>query len=50
MFMVFTFGLQLITVNYFTGIGAVKQGIVLSVSRHGFILVPTLLVLPRFSG
>lgn len=50
MFMVFTFGLQPITVNYFTSIGAVKQGIVLSASRQGFILLPILLILPRFFG
>jgi len=46
MFMVFTFGLQPITVNYFTSIGAVKQGIILSASRQGFILIPILLLLP----
>lgn len=46
MFMVFAFGMQPITVNYFTSIGAVKQGIVLSASRQGFILLPLLLLLP----
>ncbi len=50
MFMVFTFGLQPITVNYFTSIGAVKQGIILSASRQGFILIPILLILPRWFG
>ena len=50
MFMVFTFGLQPITVNYFPSIGAVRQGIVLSASRQGFILLPILLTLPRFLG
>ena len=50
MFMVFTFGLQPITVNYFTSIGAVKQGIVLSASRQGFILIPILLLLPLKFG
>lgn len=50
MFMVFTFGLQPITVNYFTSIGAVKQGIILSASRQGFILIPILLTLPQFFG
>ena len=50
MFMVFTFGLQPITVNYFTSIGAVRQGIVLSASRQGFILLPMLLILPQFFG
>ena len=50
MFMVFTFGLQPITVNYFTSIGAVKQGIILSASRQGFILLPILLILPLKFG
>lgn len=50
MFMVFTFGLQPITVNYFTSIGAVKQGIFLSASRQGFILIPILLLLPLKFG
>ena len=50
MFMVFTFGLQPITVNYFTSIGAVKQGIILSASRQGFILIPILLLLPLQFG
>ena len=50
MFMVFTFGLQPITVNYFTSIGAVRQGIVLSASRQGFILIPILLLLPLWFG
>ena len=50
MFMVFTFGLQPITVNYFTSIGAVRQGIILSASRQGFILIPILLILPQFFG
>ena len=50
MFMVFTFGLQPITVNYFTSIGAVKQGIILSASRQGFILIPMLLLLPLKFG
>ena len=50
MFMVFTFGIQPITVNYFTSIGAVKQGIILSASRQGFILIPILLLLPLQFG
>lgn len=50
MFMVFTFGLQPITVNYFTSIGSVKQGIFLSASRQGFLLLPLLLLLPLKFG
>lgn len=50
LFMVFAFGLQPITVNYFTSVGAIKQGIVLSASRQGFILLPILLILPLWLG
>lgn len=50
MFMVFTFGLQPITVNYFTSIGNVKQGVVLSASRQGFLLLPLLILLPLWFG
>ncbi|MDO4532005.1 MAG: MATE family efflux transporter, partial [Bacillota bacterium] len=50
LFMVFTFGLQPITVNYFTSIGAVRQGIILSASRQGFLLIPLLLLLPLWYG
>ena len=48
--MVFTFGMQPITVNYFTSIGSVKQGIFLSASRQGFLLLPLLLLLPLKFG
>lgn len=50
LFMVFTFGLQPVTVNYFTSIGNVKQGIFLSTSRQGFLLLPLLLLLPLWFG
>ncbi len=50
LFMVCLFGIQPLAVNYFTSIGAVKQGIFLSVSRQGFLLLPLLLLLPRFLG
>lgn len=50
LFMVFTFGMQPITVNYFTSIGSVKQGIFLSSSRQGFLLLPLLLLLPLKFG
>lgn len=50
MFMIWTFGLQPITVNYFTSIGNVKQGIILSASRQGFLLLPLLLLLPLKFG
>lgn len=50
MFMVCLFSIQPLSVNYFTSIGAVKQGIFLSVSRQGFLLLPLLAILPRFLG
>ena len=43
-------GIQPLTVNYFTSTGNVSQGIVLSLSRQGFLLLPLLLILPRFWG
>lgn len=49
-FMAFTFGLQPVTVNYFTSIGNVKQGIFLSTSRQGFLLLPLLILLPLRFG
>lgn len=48
--MVCVYGVQPMTVNYFTGIGDVRQGIVLSLSRQGLFLIPLLLLLPLFLG
>jgi len=50
MFMVCVFGIQPVTINYFTGTGNVRQGIILSLSRQGFFLIPLLLILPQFLG
>lgn len=50
MFMVCLFGIQPLSVDFFTSIGAVKQGIFLSVSRQGFLLLPLLIILPLFLG
>ena len=50
MFMVCLFGIQPLSVNYFTAVGEVKQGIFLSVSRQGFLLLPLLIILPLFLG
>ena len=50
MFMIFVFGIQPLTVNYFTSIGYPSQGIVLSLSRQGFFLIPLLIVFPIFFG
>ena len=50
MMMVCIYSVQPMTVNYFTGIGDVKQGIIISLSRQGFFLIPLLLILPVFWG
>ena len=50
MLMVCVYGFQPLTVNYFTGIGNVRQGILLSLARQGFFLIPMLLLLPRWFG
>lgn len=50
MFMVCVFGVQPLSVNYFTGIGNVRQGIFLSLSRQGFFLIPLLILLPMRFG
>lgn len=48
--MVWTFGFQCASINYFTSIGQVRQGIVLSLSRQGLFLIPLLIILPLFFG
>lgn len=50
MMMVCVFGVQPLSVNYFTATGKVRQGIVLSLSRQGFFLLPMLIVLPMIFG
>ncbi|MCF0122482.1 MAG: MATE family efflux transporter [Ruminiclostridium sp.] len=50
MFLVCLMGIQPLSTNYFTSIGEVKQGLILSVSRQGFLLLPLLLILPLFFG
>lgn len=50
MMMVCVYGVQPLSVNYFTGTGNVNQGILLSLSRQGFFLVPLLLLLPMYFG
>lgn len=50
MMMVCIYSVQPMTVNYFTGIGDVKQGIIISLSRQGFFLIPLLIILPIFFG
>lgn len=43
-------GVQPLTVNYFTAIGDVKKGILLSLARQGAFLLPLLIVLPLYFG
>lgn len=50
MMFVFLHGIQPMTVNYFTGSGNVKNGVIISLSRQGFFLLPMLLVFPLFFG
>lgn len=50
MFMVCVYGIQPVSVNYFTSTGNVHQGIILSLSRQGFFLIPLLILLPLFLG
>lgn len=50
MMLVFAQTVQPLSVNYFTGIGNVKQGILISLSRQGFLLLPMLVIFPVFFG
>jgi Na+-driven multidrug efflux pump len=50
MMMVCVYGIQPLSVNYFTATGKAKQGIVLSVSRQGAFLLPLLIILPMIFG
>lgn len=48
--LVFVQTVQPLSVNYFTGIGNMKQGVLISLSRQGFLLLPMLLIFPVFFG
>ena len=50
MFMVALYCVQPLSVNYFTATGNVRQGIVISLSRQGFLLLPLLYFLPKIYG
>ena len=50
MMMICIFGIQPLTVNFFTASGKAKQGIFLSLTRQGLFLLPLLLILPLFFG
>lgn len=48
---VFVQTVQPLSVNYFTGIGNMRQGVLISLSRQGFLLLPMLIVFPMiFNG
>lgn len=48
--LVFAQTVQPLSVNYFTGIGNMKQGVLISLSRQGFLLLPMLVVFPMIFG
>ncbi len=48
--MIIVQGVQPMTVNYFTGTGNVRNGIIISLSRQEFFLILLLLILPIFLG
>ena len=50
MMMVCVLGLQPISINYFTSIGNTRQGVILSLSRQGFFLLPLIIILPALFG
>lgn len=50
LFMVIVNGVQLISSNFFAAIGKPVKGVVLSLTRQVFFLVPLLLILPFFFG
>ena len=48
--MVWAHGIQPMSVNFFTGTGNVRHGLILTFSRQGFLLIPLLLILPTLIG
>lgn len=48
--MVIVIGAQPMTLSYFTNTGNVRQGLIISLSRQGFLLLPLLVVLPMIFG
>jgi len=50
MMLVFLFGLQPLTANFFTSIGKAYKGLFITMTRQGLFLLPLLLLLPRFFG
>lgn len=50
LFMALVNGVQLISSNFFAAIGKPMKGVLLSLTRQVFFLVPCLLILPLFLG
>ncbi len=50
MFLVIALAIQPLCINYFTAMGDVRSGIILSVVRQGLVMIPALLILPMFFG
>ncbi|MDR3301401.1 MAG: hypothetical protein LBT01_02565 [Spirochaetaceae bacterium] len=48
--MIFAFGVQPLSVNYFTSIGKARPALIITLSRQGFLLVPLIIILPLFFG
>ncbi len=50
LFMVIVNGVQLISSNFFAAIGKPLKGLLLSMTRQVFFLIPLVLILPLFMG
>jgi len=50
LFMIFASGLQPIMFSFFSSIGKATRGLMISLTRQGFFLLPLLVVLPIFFG
>ena len=50
LFMVIANGVQLISSNFFSAIGKPLKGMILSLTRQVFFLIPLILILPLFMG
>jgi Na+-driven multidrug efflux pump len=48
--MIFAFGVQPLSVNYFTSTGRARPALIITLSRQGFLLVPLIIILPLFFG
>jgi Na+-driven multidrug efflux pump len=48
--MIFAFGVQPLSVNYFTSTGRARPALIITLSRQGFLLIPLIIILPLFFG